>query len=58
MKMQTFSNGAVALLQPTNIGWLTLLRKPNGDTYDRITCDDRRLAADYYKAFCKIGPKL
>ena len=35
--------------------YLANVRRANGELHDKIRCDDKQSAADYYRAFCAIA---
>lgn len=55
-RCKEFKNGWTAFFSPLPNGWFeTYIRDARGDLHDRIRCDTRRDAMDYYKAFQSIA---
>lgn len=54
MKTKVFKNGAsVRMESPSHDGIIVVIaRKANGDILDKIRCDSKRAAGEYYRAFC------
>lgn len=57
MKSKVFKNGAsVHMESPAYNGMITVIaRKPNGDIIDKVRCDCKRTASEYYRAFCALA---
>lgn len=60
IRFKTFKNGATVLHELNPISGLhtVLLRAPNGSVHDKVSCDTRRDANDYRRAFEKIVKNL
>lgn len=55
-KTRQFGNGWSAMLEKLPSGlYLANVRRANGELHDKIRCDDKQSAADYYRAFCAIA---
>jgi len=55
-KVKTYRNDWSTLLEKQAHGvYLVLVRNSAGDVYDKIRCDDYRMALDYWRAFNAIA---
>ncbi len=56
-KIETFKNGAYVTLDVNTVSgmWNVLLRNPAGEVHDKVSCDTRRMAGEYFQAFKKIA---
>lgn len=59
-KIETFKNGALVTFDVnlTNGMYTVLARNPAGEVHDKVSCDTRRGAMEYYRAFKKVVSKL
>jgi len=55
MKIKEYKNGAYASLEHGNFLSTVKVYAPNGALIDKIRCDTKRSANEYFKAFCKIA---
>ena len=60
MKLIQFKNGALVTLDRNGINGMfsVLLRNPSGAVHDKVTCDTRRGAYEYFRAFKLIARNL
>ena len=55
MKVKTQKNGAWTIFDKCGAYYNVKLYAPNGDLYDKIMCDDYRMALDYLRSFNAIA---
>jgi hypothetical protein len=57
MKTKEFKNGAMVYMDDTAYNGMTtvLCRDPAGNIIDKIRCDNKRQANEYYKAFALLA---
>lgn len=61
MKSIEYKNGASVFMDDPAFpsGLVTVIcRYPNGEIYDKIRCENKAMAKDYYKSFCRIAKNL
>jgi len=58
MKIATYGNGWAASFEgpsrPAGL-YVATVRNAAGDVHDKVRCDDRRMALDYFRAFKAIA---
>lgn len=60
-KIKEYPNNASVIFTHTesmDTPYLVKLYNGLGDLVDRVRCDDRKIANDYFKSFCKIAKGL
>lgn len=57
MKIKEYKNGASVIFEPGNY-YTVILRDPRGNVHDKVRCDTRAGANEYYACFCKIAKNL
>jgi homospermidine synthase len=57
MRIREFKNGAAVVFDDGNHNGMisVFVRKPSGDIFDKVRCDDRKSANEYFRAFVAIA---
>lgn len=56
MKIKEFKNGAYAAMHdPCGAYIMVKAYNARGECIDKILCDSKRVAAEYFRAFCKLA---
>jgi hypothetical protein len=60
MTLKLFKNGAVVTIDRNSINgmYTVLLRNPAGEVHDKVSCDTRGDAYDYFRSFKLIARNL
>jgi hypothetical protein len=60
MKLAEFKNGALVTLERNAISgmYTVILRNPAGAVHDKVSCDTRRVAFEYFRALKLIARNL
>jgi hypothetical protein len=60
MKLTELKNGAAVTLERNAISgfYTVLLRNPAGEVHDKVSCDTRKTAFEYFRAFKLIARNL
>lgn len=54
-KLTIYKNGSVSLEQTFPSGMYVVVGYKGTEVFDKVRCDDKRTAMDYFRAFCKIA---
>ena len=54
-KIKVYKNGGCAFMDRCGIGWRVFARSPAGAVLDKVRTDDKRMAREYYRAFCQLA---
>jgi hypothetical protein len=56
-KLKSYANGWTVYAEKGAYAgmYAVLIRTAAGEVYDRVRCDDYRMAMDYYKTFCNTA---
>lgn len=60
-KIKEYKNNASVIfthIESMDTPYLVKLYNGSGDLVDRVRCDDKKDAQDYFKSFCKIARGL
>lgn len=58
MKVKHYKNGSAVIFEPPSGPrgmFCVTVRGPGGGVIDRVRCDTRRAAQEYFRAFCCIA---
>ena len=56
MKIKEYKNGAYASLDDSGRAYIMVKAyNARGECIDKILCDSRRVAGEYFRAFCKLA---
>jgi len=59
MKYKLHKNKAFVMFERGNYGYYTvILRAPEGELQDKVTCDTYRAALEYFSAFNRVAKQL
>lgn len=58
LKIKEYPNGAWTTLDTGCLYPETKLYSPSGQLLDKMRCDTKTMAREYFKAFCKIAKTL
>jgi len=61
MKIKDFKNGASVIQDdPSTPSGMILVyvRNPQGEIHDKIRCENRTMAREYFNAFCAIAKNM